>query len=94
MNNDLKRLIDKLSRALRKVIRESEDIGALMRSIEEGGYDATVTLEVLLGLRDQSREIQKTVYGPEKARGRKTASRRVSAFDRRFLRALRIRLPD
>ena len=80
MGNDLKRLVDQLSRALRKVIRESEDIGALLRSIEEGGYDATVTLEVLLGLKDQGREIQKTLYGPEKARERKAASREAAFF--------------
>lgn len=94
MGNDLKRLVDQLSRTLRRVVRESEDIGALLRRIEEGGYDATVTLEVLLGLKDRNAKIQKTIYGPEKTRGMKAASRRVSAFDRRFLRALRIRLPD
>ena len=49
-------------------IQESEEIKGLLRRLERGGYDATVTLAILLGLKDKQTEIQKTVYGPEKSR--------------------------
>lgn len=94
MSENLKKLVEELSLALKDSIHESEKIRGLLHRIEEGGYDATVTLAILLNLKNQNTEIQKTVYGPAKGRDRKVAGRRISAFDRRFLRALKIRLPD
>jgi hypothetical protein len=93
-SEELKILMEKLSQALSGVIQESTQVRSLLRKIEEGGYDANLTLAVVLGLKDKSTEIHQIVYGPENSKSKKSTARRISAFDRRFLRALRIRLPD
>lgn len=92
MNKELKGLMEKLSRALGEVIQESEQVRLLLRQIEDAGFD--VTLAVMLGVQGQNTEIQQVVYGPDRNAGQKASPRRISAFDKRFLRALRIQLPD
>jgi len=94
MSDELKGLIEKLSRALGDTIQESDKIRSLLRKLEDEGFDASITLAVILGLKNRNTEIRQVIYGPEKNQVKKTSSRRVSAFDRRFLRALRIELPD
>jgi uncharacterized protein (UPF0335 family) len=94
MSDELKGLIDKLSRALGESIQQSDGIGKLLKKIEDEGFDANITLAVILGLKNRNTEIRQVIYGPEKNKTKKTSSRRVSAFDRRFLRALKIELPD
>ena len=94
MSDELKGLIDKLSRALGESIQQSDEIGKLLKKIEDEGFDANITLAVILGLKNRSTEIRQVIYGPEKNKVKRTSSRRVSAFDRRFLRALKIELPD
>ena len=94
MSDELKGLVDKLSRALGESIRQSDEIGKLLKKIEDEGFDANITLAVILGLKNRNTEIRQVIYGPEKNKVKRTSSRRVSAFDRRFLRALKIELPD
>jgi len=94
MSEELKKLVEQLGRALEETIRDSGRIRGIMERIEEAGQDSGITLAILLGLRAQNREIQRIVYGPEKGKDRKVSPRRISAFDRRFLGALRIQLPD
>jgi hypothetical protein len=94
MSEELKSLIDKLSRALGDTIQESEKLSGILKEIEEGGHDASITMAVILGLKNRGTEIRQIIYGPEKNQVKKSAARRVSAFDKRFLRALRIELPD
>ena len=94
MSDELKGLIDKLSRALGESIQQSDEIGKLLKKIEDEGFDANITLAVILGLKNRNTEIRQVIYGPEKNKVKRTSSRRVSAFDRRFLRALKIELPD
>ena len=94
MSDELKILIDKLSRSLGERIQQSEEIRSLLKRIEDEGFDANITLAVILGLKNRNTEIRQVIYRPEKNKMKKTSSRRVSAFDRRFLRALKIELPD
>lgn len=94
MSDELKGLIDKLSRALGETMQSSDEIRRLLKEIEDEGYEANITLAVILGLKNRNTEIRQVIYGPEKNKMKKTSSRRISAFDRRFLRALRIELPD
>lgn len=94
MSEELKGLIEQLSLALGNIIQESDHIRGLIRRIEDGGTDANLTLAVILGLRNKNTEIQQVVFGPEKNKGKRTNLRRISAFDKRFLRALRIELPE
>jgi hypothetical protein len=94
MSDELKGLIDQLSRALGDGIEQSEEIRHLLKQIEDEGFDANITLAVILGLKNRNTEIRQVIYGPEKSKVNKTSTRRVSAFDRRFLRALKIELPE
>jgi len=94
MSEDLKKLMEELSNVLGEVVRDSSRIRGLLRKIEEKGADANLTLAIILGIKDKRTEIQKIVYGSEQVTERKSSVRRISAFDRRFLRALRIKLPD
>ena len=94
MSEGLKGLIEKLSRALGDTIQKSEELNGILKEIEEGGYDANITMAVILGLKNRNTEIRQIIYGPEKNQVKKSTTRRISAFDKRFLRALRIELPD
>lgn len=95
MNKDLQELIEQLSSALGDVIDESEKVRSILVKIERSGFDASLTMAVLLGLKGKDTELRKVVYGSgEKQENLKHAVRRISAFDRRFLRALKIQLPD
>ena len=94
MSEELKKILEELSEAIGEAVRDSARVRELLGRIEKSSADPTLSLAVVLGARDRKTEIQKFVYGFESAGGKKSSSRRVSAFDRRFLRALRIKLPD
>lgn len=94
MSDELKKLLEELSEAIGEAVRDSSRVRELLARIEKSSADPNLSLAVVLGARDRKTEIQKFVYGFEGSGGKKSGARRVSAFDRRFLRALRIRLPD
>ena len=94
MSEDIKNLVEQLSSALGDALRESEKVRSVLRKIEESGADMNITLAIVLGVHGQNTEIHKIVYGKDRQQGFRAAQRRVSAFDKRFLRALRIQLPE
>ena len=94
MDEELKKLLEELSTALGEAVKDSARVRELLKKIEQSSAGTNLSLAVVLGARDRKTEIQKFVYGFEGSQERKSSARRVSAFDRRFLRALRIRLPD
>ena len=94
MSEEMKKLLEELSAALGEAVKDSAKVRDLLRKIEKSSSSTNLTLAVVLGARDRKTEIQKFVYGFEGGQEKKGSLRRVSAFDRRFLRALRIRLPD
>lgn len=94
MNDELKNLLEELSTALGEAVKDSARVRELLKIIEQRSAATNLSLAVVLGARDRKTEIQKFVYGFEGNKDRKGSARRVSAFDRRFLRALRICLPD
>jgi hypothetical protein len=94
MSNELKELMEQLGQALEEVIRDSDRIRGLISQIENSGHEASLSLAVLLGLKGQGAELRRTVYGAGKGHKARSSAHRVSAFDRRFLRALKIELPD
>ncbi len=94
MSEDIKNLVEQLSVALGDVLRESGKVRDILRKIEEAGVDTNTTLAIVLGVHGQNTEVHKIVYGKDRQQGVRASQRRVSAFDRRFLRALRIQLPE
>lgn len=96
MDDELKSLIEQLSAALRDAIRDSEKLQEVLREIEARGITPSLTLGVVLGRTEtgeRSEEIQETLLGPA-VPDRPVSIRRLSAFDRKFLRALRIQMPS
>lgn len=95
MDEDLKPILEQLSITLRDAIRGSEKFQELLREIENRGFTPSLTLGVVLGRTDtgeRAEEIQETLVGPAVPE-RPVSIRRLSAFDRKFLRALRIQMP-
>ena len=94
MSNELKELMEQLGQALEKVVRDSDQIRGLISEIEKSGDEASLSLAVTLGFKGKGSELRRTIYGSGKGQGTRSSAHRVSAFDRRFLRALKIELPD
>jgi hypothetical protein len=94
MSKELKELMEQLGQALEEVVRDSSRIRGLIQEIEKSGHEASLSLAVLLGLKGKGAELRRTIYGSGKGHGTRSSAHRVSAFDRRFLRALKIELPD
>ena len=94
MSNELKELMEQLGQALEEIVRDSSRIRDLIREIEKSGHETSLSLAVLLGLKGKGAELRRTIYGSGKGHGARSSAHRVSAFDRRFLRALKIELPD
>jgi len=94
MSNELKELMEQLGQALERVVRDSDQIRGLISEIEKSGHEASFSLAVFLGRKGKGSELRRTIYGSGKGHGPRSSAHRVSAFDRRFLRALKIELPD
>ena len=96
MDDDIKGLLDKLSSTLKDTVRGSEQLQELLREIESRGYTPSLSFGVALGRAgtgERAEEIQETLIGPAVPE-RPVSIRRLSAFDRKFLRALRIQMPS
>jgi hypothetical protein len=95
MSNELKELMEQLGQALERVVRDSDQIRGIISEIEKSGHEASFSLAVLPGgFKGKGSELRRTIYGSGKGHGTRSSAHRVSAFDRRFLRALKIELPD
>ena len=96
IDDDLKGLLDQLSATLKDTIRGSEKFQELLHEIENRGYTPSITVGIVLGRAktgERAEEIQETLIGPAVPE-RPVSIRRLSAFDRKFLRALRIQMPS
>lgn len=96
IDDDIKGLLDHMSDALKDAIRGSEKLQELLHEIENRGYTPSLTVGVVLartGTGERAEEIQETLIGPVVSE-RPVSIRRLSAFDRKFLRALRIQMPS
>jgi hypothetical protein len=93
MDDELKALIEQLSTSLREAIRGSESLQEILKEFEKRGYTTSLSMGIVLGRNDRTEEIQETLIGPG-APERPVSMRRLSAFDRKFLRALRIQIPS
>jgi hypothetical protein len=96
MDDELKGILERLSGELRDAIRGSAKLQEILGEIESRGITPSLTMGVVLGRPDSGErpeEIQETLIGPAVPE-RPVSIRRLSAFDRKFLRALRIQMPS
>ena len=96
MDDELKGLLEQLTASLKDAIRGSEGLQEQLRELEKRGFTPSLTFGVVLGRPgsgERAEEIQETLIGPAVPE-RPVSIRRLSAFDRKFLRALRIQMPS
>lgn len=92
MDDDVKELIQRLGKAINETMAESETIRGLLREIEERGFSLTISLGVMVGSTEEKRR-RRPARSAEEKDGEERRPR-PSAFDRKFLKALRIRLTE
>lgn len=83
MNQQVKKLIQRLGEAIHETVSESEDIAGVVRNIREQGFDVLLMLEATIGLNEvepeSSAEEQTDVVPGE-----------FTSQDLNFLKSLRI----
>jgi hypothetical protein len=82
LNQEVKKLIQKLGEAIHESVAESESIAGVVKNIREQGFDVLLMLEATIGLNEVEDE-------PETVE-EETGEGPFTASDLNFLRSLRI----
>ncbi len=85
MNQNVKKLIQKLGEAIHETVAESEDIAGVVRNIREQGFDVLLMLEATIGLNEVE---------PETAEPDEEQADGFTHSDLHFLKSLRITISD
>lgn len=87
MNQQVKKLIQRLGEAIHETVSESEDIAVVVRNIREQGFDVLLMLEATIGLNEVE---------PESASDREEEAvfGEFTSNDLNFLKSLRITLSE
>ncbi len=89
MDKEIKDIMKKLGAAINETIQDSEAIQKLLQEIEAKGYTLTLSLGVILGIDQTDRPRRRPRRIPE---GAPEAPAGPTPFDRKFLKALRIKI--
>ena len=81
MNQNVKKLIQKLGEAIHETVAESEDIAVVVKDIREQGFDVLLMLEATIGLNEVE---------PETVETEEVAADGFTHSDLHFLKSLRI----
>jgi len=85
LNQQVKKLIQKLGEAIHESVAESEDIAGVVKNIREQGFDVLLMLEATIGLNEvEADEVEPAEKVEEQAEGPFTTN------DLSFLKSLRI----
>lgn len=85
MNQNVKKLIQKLGEAIHETVAESEDIAVVVKDIREQGFDVLLMLEATIGLNEVE---------PEPAETEEIETDGFTHNDLHFLKSLRITVND
>ena len=85
MNQNVKKLIQKLGEAIHETVAESEDIAVVVKNIREQGFDVLLMLEATIGLNEVE---------PETAETEEEQTDGFTHSDLHFLKSLRITVND
>ncbi len=90
LNQQVKKLIQKLGEAIHESVSESEDIAVVVKNIREQGFDVLLMLEATIGLNEvEAEEVDSSPEGTEeKVEGPFTTN------DLSFLKSLRISMSE
>ncbi len=86
MNQNVKKLIQKLGEAIHETVAESEDIAGVVKNIREQGFDVLLMLEATIGLNEVEPD---AATEPEEVE-----TDGFTNSDLHFLRSLRITVND
>ena len=86
MNQNVKKLIQKLGEAIHETVAESEDIAGVVKNIREQGFDVLLMLEATIGLNE--------VEPDAAAEPEEVETDGFTNSDLHFLRSLRITVND
>jgi hypothetical protein len=92
MERDIKDIMRRLGEVINETLQESEKIQQILHEVEEKGYALNLSLAVLMGLGKGREGSPRQKKAPDAER--EGPDHRPTAFDRKFLRALKLRLPD
>ncbi len=81
MNQNVKKLIQKLGEAIHETVAESEDIAGVVKNIREQGFDVLLMLEATIGLNEVE---------PESTDAEEVETDGFTHSDLHFLKSLRI----
>ena len=85
MNQNVKKLIQKLGEAIHETVAESEDIAGVVKNIREQGFDVLLMLEATIGLNEVEPEAEET---------EEVEADGFTHSDLHFLKSLRITVND
>ena len=85
MNQNVKKLIQKLGEAIHETVAESEDIAGVVKNIREQGFDVLLMLEATIGLNEVEPEADET---------EEVETDGFTNSDLHFLKSLRITVND
>lgn len=88
LNQNVKKLIQKLGEAIHESVSESEHIAGVVKNIREQGFDVLLMLEATIGLNEVDLESAESADGTEEA-----VDGPFTSTDLNFLRSLRIAVP-
>ncbi len=89
LNQQVKKLIQKLGEAIHESVSESEDIAGVVKNIREQGFDVLLMLEATIGLNEvEADEEAETVEETDRIEGPFTNN------DLSFLKSLRISVSE
>ena len=87
MNQQVKKLIQRLGEAIHETVSESEDIAVVVRNIREQGFDVLLMLEATIGLNEVEPD-------PAPDAAEDVAPGEFTSNDLTFLKSLRITLTE
>lgn len=89
LNQQVKKLIQKLGEAIHESVAESEDIAGVVKNIREQGFDVLLMLEATIGLNEvEADEAEANGAAEDEGEGPFTTN------DLSFLKSLRISVSD
>ncbi len=92
MNRELRDIMKRLGEVINEALQESDKMKDILREVEERGYTLTLSLAVIVaGKEDAERRRRQPRPAREGTEAQKPAA---TTFDRRFLKALRIKMPE
>lgn len=92
MDNEIKEIMKKLGTAINESLQESDKIQKLLQEIERKGYNLTLSMAVIVGL--NSLNLSKGKTSLNKDVREEDLDVKQTAFDRKFLKALRIKISE